>query len=207
MFPKIKKKITKFFLDETGKSPKKSIVYMGILSFAVSATAVSACWDNDAYGTVEKYWENNAGELSAVIGASKDGNCDEALRVKVAPTRADLERLGFLTPLKSGYSEVNKIAKTVKSVTITDHVSCYGAHCHTSDHWSASEVLDEFKNGDNFFAHKNELSMKNEKGDLLRASHFHDVQDLGGGKITFHASDHWDSNDHSCHRHKSDSIH
>lgn len=187
MFPKIKKSISDFFREESGLNTKKSILMMGLLSFALSARAPSVTaweWSNKCIG-----WDSNREALALSITHSRP--CDKNRRetYEFSLTLDDIERGGGIPEVPEGYVIANPLSAQEFELSLRDHISHTNSSncCMNSNHFNDTDTIEDFPD---LFYHKNELFVSSEDESMLVASHSHDIIPETV-KPQAHASDHW----------------
>jgi hypothetical protein len=193
MIPEIKKTITKFFLEESGKSSKCRILSMGLISFALSAGAVTATSINSI---VQQHCvaKDSSGRFTTVLEVNNDRDDEGDFNLCMRSSIDDLKLTGVLTyPTDPKFAMINSPSTEVWD-KFSNHVSDNNGNCHVSDHFDSQDcVLDTGK----IFFHKNELTLANSDSSILVAQHSHEI-DERGGKFACHMSDHWSQGDGLC---------
>lgn len=178
-------------------SPRNKIINMGLLSFALSATAVNAAkikWVKiDGIGRIS----DNTFTQNVEIRNERDE--EGTFTICLKPTIQGLENVGLLDiPHDPGWTQLNPYDADEYTLTdLSNHVSDNNGNCHVSDHFSVGDNQGCLLELPTLFSHKNSLVMENEDSSVLVAKHFHDVSSAEGD-IACHVSNHWSQGDGLC---------
>lgn len=218
----IKKKISKFLLDEEGSISKKAIINLGVISAAASLLSAPVNARIDAHFHLE------AEAIPQIDGTYKalEQMCNEVYGTDArcefpdAQGNNHLPAWDFVNGKNSepfrfvriesiqdkcgpGYS-VLAVLEDIDLPVVSEHFSDHhnGATDHVSDHVSGTISIDVQQSEASSVAHKNSIDLKKSGDSLIQAEHMHDICEFGisitkGVTGSDHVSEHLSgTNDH-----------
>ncbi|HII72544.1 TPA: hypothetical protein HA265_07345 [Candidatus Woesearchaeota archaeon] len=206
--PELKKRLADFFLDESGSSAKKGLVYMGLLSFALSATPVlgsTKIWERsqiDDDGRCVGFNDGNTMVITNLHFTHGGSDCVSSRGVTLQFKFQDFVKTKALTRgiPDDHYVPININTDELAGFTceVSDHLytCCAGNHFNSGGELLYGENDEDIEDLGPIYWHKNDLEVEEvkESGSLgLQAKHHHDVIDAEFKAVRCHASDHYSS--------------